>query len=141
VDIDMGWPRALRARVDGPDGEFAVYAVHLASVRVDGTGFAVEQRNRTIAALGAAVAEGPLGRIVLLGDLNGTVDDRGLAPLTSQLGSVHGEAGGGFGFSWPAEFPMARIDHVLTRGVTATEAWSLPATGSDHVPVAARLRV
>lgn len=141
VDIDMGWPRALRARVDGPDGEFAVYAVHLASVRVDRTGFAVEQRNRTIAALGAAVAEEPLERIVLLGDLNGTVDDRGLSPLTSQLSSVHGEAGGGFGFSWPAGFPMARIDHVLTRGVTATEAWSLPAIGSDHVPVAARLRV
>ena len=32
---------------------------------------------------------------------------------------------------------MARIDQILVRGVEAENAWTLPATGSDHLPVAA----
>jgi vancomycin resistance protein VanJ len=66
--------------------------------------------------------------------------DRGLASLRSRLTSVQDEAGTGFGFSRPAAFPVARIDHILTRGVAPTDARTLPATGSDHRPVAARLK-
>jgi len=40
-------------------------------------------------------------------------------------------------FTWPARFPVARIDQILVRGVEAENAWTLPATGSDHLPVAA----
>jgi vancomycin resistance protein VanJ len=140
VDTGMGWARALRAEVDGPGGVFAVYVVHLASVRVDSSGFDVERRNAGVRALGEVVAREPLERVVLMGDLNASADDRGLEPLTSRMESAH-EVGEGLGFSWPADFPVVRIDHILTRGVTAARAWSLPQTGSDHVPVAARLRV
>lgn len=140
VDTGMGWARALRAEVDGPGGVFAVYVVHLASVRVDASGFDVERRNAGVRALGEVIAGEPLERVVLMGDLNASVGDRGLEPLMSRMESAH-EAGEGLGFSWPADFPVVRIDHILTRGVTAAQAWSLPETGSDHVPVAARLRV
>ncbi|MFL1434499.1 endonuclease/exonuclease/phosphatase family protein [Nocardiopsis protaetiae] len=140
VDTGMGWARALRAEVDGPGGVFAVYVVHLASVRVDASGFDVKRRNAGVRALGEVIDREPLGRVVLMGDLNASTDDRGLEPLTSTMDSAH-EAGEGLGFSWPADFPLVRIDHILTRGVTAAQAWALPETGSDHVPVAARLRV
>ncbi|WP_306365751.1 endonuclease/exonuclease/phosphatase family protein [Nocardiopsis sp. CC223A] len=140
VDTGMGWARALRAEVDGPGGVFAVYVVHLASVRMGSSGFDVERRNAGVSALGEAVSREPLERVVLMGDLNASTDDRGLEPLTSRMDSAH-EAGEGLGFSWPADFPMVRIDHILTRGTTAAQAWSLPRTGSDHVPVAARLRL
>ncbi|MFF8196529.1 hypothetical protein ACF05L_37990 [Streptomyces bobili] len=43
----------------------------------------------------------------------------------------------GFGFSRPAKFPVVRIDQIMVRGVKAEGSWSLPATGSDHLPVAA----
>lgn len=86
--------------------------------------------------MGAAVAAENLERVILLGDLNGTVDDRGLAPLTSRLGAPRR----GSALSWPAAFPVARIDQILTRSATASEVWTLPATGSDHLPVAARIR-
>ena len=43
----------------------------------------------------------------------------------------------GFGFTWPAPFPVARIDQILVRGVEPDSSWVLPATGSDHLPVAA----
>ena len=79
--------------------------------------------------------------VVLLGDLNGTMNDRSLAPVTSQMRSTQGAAGDGFGFSWPAAFPMARIDQIMVRGVDPVSSWTLPKTGSDHLPVAARLNL
>ncbi|WP_109506699.1 endonuclease/exonuclease/phosphatase family protein [Nocardioides speluncae] len=141
IDVGFGWTRAMRAKVKTPEGEVAVYVAHLASVRVGSEGFTADQRNRTIKLLGAQIAADPVKRVVLLGDLNGTVNDRSLAPITAGMRSAQGAAGHGFGFSWPARFPMARIDHILVRGVEPADAWVLPRTGSDHRPVAADLRL
>ncbi|GAB2594692.1 endonuclease/exonuclease/phosphatase family protein [Streptomyces capparidis] len=141
VDIGIGWPRALSAQVRTPQGPVKFYVAHLASVRVDSSGFTSNQRNRTTELLGRQIAADPLERVVLMGDLNGTANDRSLAPVTSGLRSAQGAAGDGFGFSWPSGFPMARIDHILVRGVTPAHSWVLPATGSDHRPVAADLNV
>jgi vancomycin resistance protein VanJ len=140
VDIGMGWPRAMRAAVATPEGEVAAYVAHLPSVRVEFRGgFTAGQRDRAADRLGHAVAAEPVERVVVLGDLNGTMNDRSLAPLTSQLRSTQGAAGAGFGFTFPAGFPLTRIDHILVRGLEPVSSWSLPATGSDHLPVAARL--
>ncbi|MET7690988.1 endonuclease/exonuclease/phosphatase family protein [Streptomyces sp. NPDC005483] len=130
--------RALRATVATERGPLAVYVAHLGSVRVmPRMGFWTSMRDRNADALARAVAAEPNGRVVLLGDLNGTTDDRGFAGLTSRLRSVQDEAGDGFGFTWPAKFPVARIDQILVRGVEPVGSWVLPATGSDHRPVAA----
>jgi vancomycin resistance protein VanJ len=51
--------------------------------------------------------------------------------------STQGAAGDGFGFSWPAAFPMARIDQIMVRGVEPVSSWTLPRTPSDHLPIAA----
>ncbi|MEW2529632.1 endonuclease/exonuclease/phosphatase family protein [Streptomyces sp. NPDC047071] len=131
--------RALRATVATDQGPLAVYVAHLGSVRVYSGGFTTGSRDRNARALGAAVAAEPNKRMVLLGDLNGTVDDRALDGVTSRLRSAQDAAGDGFGFTWPRTFPLARIDHVLVRGVTPVSAWVLPATGSDHRPVAAAI--
>ncbi|WP_042404083.1 endonuclease/exonuclease/phosphatase family protein [Streptacidiphilus carbonis] len=142
VDIQIGWTRALRTTVASPHGDVAVYVAHMPSVRVkfDG-GFTANQRDNSAEALGQALAAEKLSKVVLLGDLNGTMNDRSLAPITSQMRSAQGSAGSGFGFSWPAAFPMARIDQIMTRGVTPTDAWTLPQTGSDHLPVAAHIEL
>ncbi|NYI06915.1 endonuclease/exonuclease/phosphatase family protein [Allostreptomyces psammosilenae] len=139
IDISIGWTRALRAEVETPSGPLAVYVAHLASVRVGAEGFSSDQRNETIEALGATISEEPLERVVLMGDLNGTATDRSLSPITAGMRSAQGAAGDGFGFTWPASFPMARIDHVLVKGVEPVDSWVLPATGSDHRPIAADL--
>ncbi|MFF7727781.1 endonuclease/exonuclease/phosphatase family protein [Streptomyces sp. NPDC008001] len=142
VDIRLGWVRALRATVRTPQGPVAVYVAHLPSVRVKfNAGFTAGQRDRSAEALGRAIAQEPEKRVVLLGDLNGTMNDRSLAPVTSQLRSAQGAAGDGFGFSWPASFPMARIDQIMVRGMDPVSAWTLPATPSDHLPVAARVKI
>ncbi|WP_329500950.1 endonuclease/exonuclease/phosphatase family protein [Kitasatospora herbaricolor] len=77
----------------------------------------------------------PLRRVLLLGDLNSTLDDRGLRPVTSRLTAART----GFGFTWPAARPLARIDQVLSRGLRPLSATALPATGSDRLPLTARL--
>ncbi|WUD81069.1 endonuclease/exonuclease/phosphatase family protein [Streptomyces sp. NBC_00503] len=142
VDIKMGWTRAMRATVRTPNGEVAAFVAHLPSVRVKlNAGFTANQRDNSADALGAALAAEPLKRVILLGDLNGTVNDRALSEVTSQLRSTQGASGDGFGFSWPAQFPMARIDQILVRGVTPEASWTLPRTGSDHLPIAARVTV
>ena len=90
-----------------------------------------DRATRVADALGEAVADEKLPDVILLGDLNGTMNDRSLANITSQMRSTQGAAGHGFGFSWPAAFPTARIDQILVRGVEPTDSWVLPATGSD----------
>ncbi|MEV1018813.1 endonuclease/exonuclease/phosphatase family protein [Streptomyces sp. NPDC050264] len=140
VDIKLGWTRAMRATVATPEGKVAVYVAHMPSVRVKlDSGFTASQRDKSANALGEAISDETLGKIVLLGDLNGTMNDRALTAVTSQLRSTQGAAGSGFGFSWPAAFPMARIDQIMVKGVEPVSSWTLPETGSDHLPIAARL--
>ncbi|MGP3979522.1 endonuclease/exonuclease/phosphatase family protein [Streptomyces sp. KR80] len=142
VGIKLGWIRALRTTVGTPQGQVAVYVAHMPSVRVKfNAGFTAGQRDDSAAALGDAIAGERLDRVVLLGDLNGTMNDRSLAPVTSQMRSTQGAVGDGFGFSWPASFPMTRIDQIMVRGMEPVKSWSLPRTGSDHLPVAASVEL
>jgi vancomycin resistance protein VanJ len=136
--IGADWNRGLRATVRMPQGYIAVYVAHLPSVRLRlRDGFSSAWRDESAALLGAAIAAEQLDKVILLGDLNSTVDDRGLDPVSSQMTST----GSGFAFSWPAALPVARIDQIMTRSATVTNVWSLPATGSDHLPIAARIRL
>ncbi|MGX9226781.1 endonuclease/exonuclease/phosphatase family protein [Streptomyces albus] len=88
VDIKMGWPRAIRATVRTPKGVIAVYTAHLPSVRVQfKSGFTAGQRDASARALGRAISHDRADTVILLGDLNGTMNDRALAPITSQMRS------------------------------------------------------
>ncbi|KUJ33508.1 endonuclease/exonuclease/phosphatase family protein [Streptomyces sp. NPDC093228] len=133
--ITEPWSRGLRATVHTQRGEIAVYVAHLPSVRVRASGLASSWRDESAGLLGKAVAAEQLKTVLLLGDLNGTVDDRGLAPLTSRMNTAER----GFAFSFPADFPMARIDQVMTRSATVRQIRTLSSTGSDHLPVTARI--
>jgi len=140
VDIRMGWTRAMRSTVTTPQGTVAVYVAHLPSVRVKlHAGFTANQRDNSADALGEAIVDEEIERVALLGDLNGTMNDRSLNAVTSQMRSTQGAAGDGYGFSWPAAFPMARIDQIMVKGVEPMSSWTLPRTGSDHLPIAARI--
>ncbi|MEU9189391.1 endonuclease/exonuclease/phosphatase family protein [Streptomyces sp. NPDC048484] len=130
--IEEGWSRGVRATARTSWGDVAVYVAHLPSVRLGWNGLSSGRRDESAGLLGAAIAAEKLDRVILLGDLNSTVDDRGLDPVTSRMDS----AGQAFAFSWPASFPLSRIDHVMARSATVTNVRTLPATGSDHLPVA-----
>ncbi|WP_149260607.1 endonuclease/exonuclease/phosphatase family protein [Actinomadura sp. K4S16] len=140
AEAKMPGNRALRTTVATDHGPLAVYVAHLGSARVNPrAGFWTAHRDRNAKALGQAIATERSERVVLLGDLNGTMGDRAFDGITSRMRSAQEEAGDGFGFTWPAAFPMVRIDQILVRGVQPRAAWILPATGSDHLPVAAEI--
>ncbi|WP_431782466.1 endonuclease/exonuclease/phosphatase family protein [Streptomyces chumphonensis] len=129
------WSRGLRAVAEVPGGEVAVYVAHLPSVRLGASGFRSSRRDASAELLGRAVGAERVRRVVLLGDLNATVDDRALTPLTSRLNVAER----GFAYSFPTAFPVVRIDQVMARSATVAHVRTLPATGSDHLPVAARI--
>ncbi len=135
--ITEEWNRGLRAVAHTPRGEIAVYVAHLPSVRVRASGLASSWRDESAGLLGEAVAAEELNRVILLGDLNGTVDDRALEPLTERLNVAER----GVALSYPAAFPLARIDQVMARSATVARIRALSATGSDHLPVVARVTV
>nr|BFE74075.1 teicoplanin resistance protein VanJ [Actinoplanes digitatis] len=82
--------RALRATVATNHGPLAVYVAHLGSVRVNPRkGYFTDSRDRNARALARAVAAERNERVVLLGDLNGTTDDRAFADLTARLRPAH----------------------------------------------------
>ncbi|MBT3150436.1 endonuclease/exonuclease/phosphatase family protein [Streptomyces sp. CHD11] len=134
-EITEPWSRGLRTVVHTPYGEIAAYVAHLPSVRLGASGLASSRRDESAGLLGRALAAERQDTVVLLGDLNGTVEDRGLDPLTSRLDVAHR----GFALSFPAALPLARIDQVMARSARVDHIRTLPATGSDHLPVAARI--
>ncbi|BEL07495.1 endonuclease/exonuclease/phosphatase family protein [Actinoplanes sichuanensis] len=131
------WNRGLRAVARTPHGDIAVYVAHLSSVRPGPAGLDTARRDDSARKLGAALAADPNKRVILLGDLNATVTDPGLGPVTAHLATD----GSDFAFTFPAVLPIARIDHVFARSLTVTAVRTLPRTGSDHIPIVARLRL
>ncbi len=128
VDLDLGWTRAFRVTAQTPVGATDVFVAHLDSIRPgDVTG-----RARSLAALTRAVTADRAPRILVVGDLNTATTDPALTELLDQLRDSQQSAGTGFGFTWPASFPITRPDHILYRGISATFAATKPTAGSPH---------
>jgi vancomycin resistance protein VanJ len=132
VDIHIGWTRAIATTVTTDHGDIRVFAAHLASARADMTA----GRDRTLEALAAAAHADPSKRLILAGDLNTATTDR-LFHQFAPLADSQKEAGSGFGFTWPAAFPLVRPDHILERGLTTRRSWVVRVPGSDHRAVLA----
>ena len=133
LELGLDWPRALHATVHRSDGDLSVYVVHLPSVRPGDTA----ARDQGVSELAALVAADTAQRVIVMGDLNTASTDPALNSLTRELADSRQSVDGGFGFSWPAAFPMTRPDHVLSRGLTVVSDQVLAADGSDHLPVVA----
>ncbi|UAJ81189.1 endonuclease/exonuclease/phosphatase family protein [Leifsonia sp. ZF2019] len=135
LDLGLGWDRALRVDVDTPGGITRVYAVHLASVRPGESA----TRDEMLKELSGTIAGDDATRLLVIGDFNTATTDRTLAPLLTQLGEKP-DSELGLGFTWPASFPAARLDHALTRGLATVSSVVLPENGSDHRGIEVGLR-
>ncbi|SNS66431.1 vancomycin resistance protein VanJ [Asanoa hainanensis] len=133
VDTALGWERALRAVVDTPEGEVAVYAVHLGSARPGVTA----TRDRSLRALADTVAADPAERLVVAGDLNTAITDRVMAPLRDHVRDAQADAGRGPGATWPASLPVIRPDQIFYRGLVATMSTVVHTPATDHRAVVA----
>ncbi|GIF13013.1 endonuclease/exonuclease/phosphatase family protein [Actinoplanes teichomyceticus] len=134
-DLGADWNRGLRAVARAPRGDVAVYVAHLPSVRIGAGGLASTRRDESARMLGELIAADPVPRLLVIGDLNTTADDRGLRPIGRLMTGPPAD----FAFTWPAALPAARIDQVLARSMTVTRLRALPRTASDHLPLAAEV--
>ena len=100
-------------------------------------------RDRSFLALAASVRAQRLPTVVV-GDLNVTADSPAFARLLAQSGLQDAYAGRGWQPTWSADFwPLAlRIDHALVSPSMCVEQAQVgPDIGSDHRPIAVRLRL
>lgn len=134
LDLGLGWKRALRVAVDHPDGPVAVYLVHAASARLTSH----EQRDDMILQLTELVRADPSDRIVAVGDFNAGSHDRVFKNLTYAL-KEPAQSSGGFGFTWPSQVPLVRLDHILVRGFDASDSRTLRLGESDHRAIIATI--
>jgi vancomycin resistance protein VanJ len=135
LDLELGWSRALSVDVDTPGAPTRIYVVHLASVRP----LNCETRDRMLDELTRTVAADDAERLLVVGDFNTASTDRTLAPLQREL-SEASNSSVGLGFSWPAAFPVARLDHAFVRGLTTVGSSVLDENGSDHRGIEVGLR-
>ncbi len=127
LDLGLGWDRALWVDLATPGTPTRVYAVHLASVRPG----EYQQRDTMLRNLTSTLKNDHSERVLVVGDFNSASTDRVFTPLTHVVHEAS-QSDLGFGFTWPATFPVARLDHALTRGMTTVTSTVLPADGSDH---------
>jgi vancomycin resistance protein VanJ len=136
----------LRATVELPGGPLQCIVAHPRPPGFHWNGFYMNALSRTqIATLIALATAGP--PTILLGDFNLTEQTRLYAQIHSAgLIDAFQTAGKGRGWTLPTRYyalpltPMLRIDYIWhTPHLHATAAWVGNKTGSDHLPVLARL--
>ena len=129
---------AWRVELDSEIGRVQVLNVHLyppvsaARARL---------RNGQLEALAELLAPLP-DPLVVLGDFNVSPYSPYLAAWLARTGLRDARRGFGLDFTWPAHFPPlgVPIDHILvSASLGVAEHRRLPAFGSDHYPVLARL--
>ena len=129
---------ALKATLATPQGALVVYLVHLPQPVLGNQGFA-KARDQALTELVSRLKSDHSARLAVIGDMNVAATDRQFSQLTRNdgLSSAQQAAGSGFGFTWPAEFPIVRLDDVLSRGLTALRSSVLPsiAGGQTHLPI------
>ncbi|QIM19047.1 endonuclease/exonuclease/phosphatase family protein [Leucobacter coleopterorum] len=135
LDLGLGWKRALSADVITPSGTVSVYVVHAASFRPGDQ----HERDTMLQSLGALIPKDQAKHLIVMGDFNAATFDPAMATILETVEEPH-QSDLSWGFTWPTEFPAARIDHILVRGFTPLENHVLSAGNSDHKAVLATLQ-
>lgn len=134
--LGLGWNRALRVHVSAPGGDIAIYLIHAASLRIGQQ----NERDTMLTSLATEVAEDDAARILAVGDFNAAGTDPALNALNSRLEWVR-PTDGTLGFTWPARFPLARIDHAFSRGLEVISSTTAAAGTSDQRAVLTSVRL
>jgi endonuclease/exonuclease/phosphatase (EEP) superfamily protein YafD len=144
------WPARLeRARVQLSSGQsFVVASAHLPTMRngfwfLSKGDFAASRRylgwraTQLVEVLGKLTDTGDFP-ILMGGDFNTPADSPRMAIPKSSYQSAFDDAGLGFGYTYPARLPWARIDQIFgSSDWQFTACWLGPNVGSDHLPVVA----
>ncbi|MEC3918904.1 endonuclease/exonuclease/phosphatase family protein [Nocardia sp. CDC160] len=128
ADVGIGWQRGLRTHVDTPYGDLVVYVVHLPSIRPADTA----TRNEGLKVLSRQLSTERAPHVLVAGDFNTATTDRHWASFAPGYTDAQLIPGSGPGFTWPSTFPLARLDHLLVRGLHPVTASVQRVPGPDH---------
>lgn len=132
--------RLLEVRLDANGRPLTVVDAHFTTVLLRGDlARTRDRRESQLDALLDLAARTP-DPFVACGDFNTHRAGLVYARLRGALGNAYEEAGSGFGATFPAAFPLVRIDHVWLRGARAVRARVGEGRASDHLPLAVDLR-
>ena len=133
------WARQIRyfprVQIEYEQVPIDIYAIHLESLPLVAGGRMLfgssKLRRRQAEALAREIAA-TSHPVILGGDLNATPIHRSSRPLRTLLNDAWTEAGWGFGYTYHASLPFARIDAVLHRGFRTVSAEVVKVSASDH---------
>jgi endonuclease/exonuclease/phosphatase (EEP) superfamily protein YafD len=132
VDGSLFWEPY--ARVERPAGAFRVKAIHTRQPIVSARGWHQDLERIRQWQL-AQPTEQPL---VLAGDFNASQSHPAFRSMLDGLTDTHRATGGGWVRTWPQGRripPFVQLDHILGRGLTASDAGVVPVRGTDHAAV------
>ncbi|QIK62731.1 endonuclease/exonuclease/phosphatase family protein [Leucobacter viscericola] len=135
LELGLGWKRALSADVITPSGAVSVYVIHAASFRPGDQ----QERDTMLQNLGDLIPKDQAERVIVMGDFNATSFDPAMTAILDTVDEPH-QSDLSWGFTWPTDVPLARIDHILKRGFTPLENRVFSAGNSDHKAVMAVLQ-
>jgi vancomycin resistance protein VanJ len=143
--------KLLRVRIDAPFGPLYAVAAHMSKAMQPGTPRRQKLRLPSYLALtGRGRAEqvkavldfatGLDAPVLLAGDFNTPPVGRIYGALARRFGDSFAEAGRGWGYTYPARYPLLRIDYIFhSRDWRATAARVGSRPGSDHRALFAEL--
>src|SRR5687768_7308979 len=125
----------LRVEVEVDGKRLHFVTTHLDYQFEDGRLFETEQMLKFL--------EGVKGPLIVVADLNDVPAGSAYQLMRTKFDDAWVVSGaGGDGFSYPADKPVKRIDHIFYRtgvGTRAKKSWVIETLASDHIPVMAEL--
>lgn len=148
--------QGMSATLRLPSGPVRLYGVHLGHDTVSGrirtllgrvlrrpgmsaTGGEQEERNRAVQQLHDRI-RAETGPLLVMGDFNAPPEGPVYSSVADRLQNAFQEGGTGWGYTFPALFPVVRIDQILaSRDWQVRRCWVGRRPGSHHRPVIADL--
>jgi endonuclease/exonuclease/phosphatase family metal-dependent hydrolase len=127
----------LRVEVEVDGKKLNFVTTHLDYQFEDGRLFETEQMLKFL--------EGVKGPLIVVADLNDIPAGSAYKFMRTKFDDAWVASGAGAdGFSYPADKPVKRIDHIFYRstgGTRAKKSWVIETLASDHIPVMAELEI
>jgi|SRR5215217_4280278 len=127
----------LKVEVDAGGKTVNFVTTHLDYQFEDGRLFETEQLLKFL--------DGVKGSLIVVADLNDVPEGSAYKLMRTRFDDAWiTSRTKGDGFSYPADKPMKRIDHIFHRTgdrISVKKAWVVETLGSDHVPVVAEIEI
>ncbi|MFT4185722.1 MAG: endonuclease/exonuclease/phosphatase family protein [Micrococcaceae bacterium] len=134
ADMPMNEGRVLTANVALPQGNTQVYVSHMGSYRP----YMHAQRDIMLNQIAQVMKSDPNKKAIIMGDFNASTYDSHFQQVRKTWAETQSTKFGP-NFTWPSNFPVTKIDHVLYKGFNKGTSQTFVVSGSDHRGISAQV--